>query len=691
MRTPEKDQEDHDSMDPSEDRGTVGSLPLTSSTSFTATPPLPIRNQGSGEALIKFKSGVVRGGGEKVEQGGGWIDSNRFGSQAGSIFRLLSKLEDLSVEKSIHLPRLVLLGNQSVGKSSLVEVISGITVPRCFGTCTRGPLDVITRPPGSEDEEEGEEVVVVGKNGGGGAKLFEPKWSAKVSLKIRKVGGGGNLSGTGGDGGFRVIPFGPRIQDQSKVSERLRRAAVALRNLNHNQGGGGGRGGMMVGNLKEFLWMDLEELSGYEGSGGSEVNFFTDRIEVEVVGSGMPPLRFTDLPGIFTNGDREEIETVEAMILDEIKDPECLIAQVASLSMDYANQSSFNLSGKVDPGGERTIGIFTMPDLLQLEGDLSWLPVLRGEKARLRHGWHVVKCPSPRDLSNVPTMGGGAEGRERNEQDFFQRSDTAWASVASEIDQDFLRKRLGSRNLCSFLGGLLLQRVKKRLPGCLDSIREARLLKEDQLSELPKGREEDLLSSLSPLEELFNLCRDLTTKFNHLCCESDELLQAEEKLRLSVSDCSPDYVPFSSEEIEDHEVEALFVPRPFHPSSSASGSSIVPPPSRPCPSENDLDSEILDQDSKRLTKDQIRRMKNLDQVRIALRLQRTYLPSAVGLLATTHQVDAQGRFAKVSKPYVKQTKSALGQVINRLIHQVFQEWPDLKGRVTWSTGCFRNT
>ena len=37
----------------------------------------------------------------------------------------------------LDIPVIAVLGSQSAGKSSLIEAISGITLPRASGTCTR--------------------------------------------------------------------------------------------------------------------------------------------------------------------------------------------------------------------------------------------------------------------------------------------------------------------------------------------------------------------------------------------------------------------------------------------------------------------------------------------------------------------------------------------------------------------------
>ena len=41
------------------------------------------------------------------------------------------------MQVDIDLPQIAVIGSQSAGKSSLIESISGITLPRAAGTCTR--------------------------------------------------------------------------------------------------------------------------------------------------------------------------------------------------------------------------------------------------------------------------------------------------------------------------------------------------------------------------------------------------------------------------------------------------------------------------------------------------------------------------------------------------------------------------
>ena len=52
-----------------------------------------------------------------------------------------------SVQVDIDLPVIAVTGSQSAGKSSLIESISGITLPRASGTCTRFVLALCRSVP----------------------------------------------------------------------------------------------------------------------------------------------------------------------------------------------------------------------------------------------------------------------------------------------------------------------------------------------------------------------------------------------------------------------------------------------------------------------------------------------------------------------------------------------------------------
>lgn len=72
---------------------------------------------------------------------------------------IINMLRDCGTEGITKLPKIAVIGNQSAGKSSLIEAISQIKLPRASGTCTRCPMEVILR-------------------------RSSEKWRAKVSLRF---------------------------------------------------------------------------------------------------------------------------------------------------------------------------------------------------------------------------------------------------------------------------------------------------------------------------------------------------------------------------------------------------------------------------------------------------------------------------------------------------------------------------
>ena len=73
------------------------------------------------------------------------LGSTAYSSLSAGVIDLGNQLRALGVTSDIRLPTLVTAGNQSSGKSSVVEAIAGIPLPRSSGTCTRCPTDVRMR------------------------------------------------------------------------------------------------------------------------------------------------------------------------------------------------------------------------------------------------------------------------------------------------------------------------------------------------------------------------------------------------------------------------------------------------------------------------------------------------------------------------------------------------------------------
>ncbi|EAT79567.2 hypothetical protein SNOG_13240 [Parastagonospora nodorum SN15] len=70
------------------------------------------------------------------------------GAHVKDIITTINRLEGLGLQRlKIPLPKIIVLGEQSTGKSSVIEAISEIKTPRSTGTCTRCPLFIKLESP----------------------------------------------------------------------------------------------------------------------------------------------------------------------------------------------------------------------------------------------------------------------------------------------------------------------------------------------------------------------------------------------------------------------------------------------------------------------------------------------------------------------------------------------------------------
>ncbi|OJA11455.1 hypothetical protein AZE42_08343 [Rhizopogon vesiculosus] len=70
-----------------------------------------------------------------------WVDvdisTTDYARRRRELMEMMADLRSMGADTLIDLPAVVVIGGQSAGKSSLVEAVSGINVPRDSGTCTR--------------------------------------------------------------------------------------------------------------------------------------------------------------------------------------------------------------------------------------------------------------------------------------------------------------------------------------------------------------------------------------------------------------------------------------------------------------------------------------------------------------------------------------------------------------------------
>ncbi|KAH0382871.1 P-loop containing nucleoside triphosphate hydrolase protein, partial [Aureobasidium melanogenum] len=346
------------------------------------------------------------------------------GRPVQKLVQLIKELEQLGVETTnLPLPKIVVVGDQSAGKSSLIEGISGIKVPRSDGTCTRCPLQ-ITLYSSSEPDAAA--------------------WSCAVSLQQKfSFDPEAIIDGRERYGKWRenhtpaTIPFAI-VNDKNDLENILSRAQRATLNPGDNP----------LNYLNNAISVEKMPML---------VEFSPNKIILDITAPGQPSLSFIDLPGVVqqmtTAKDKWLVNLVENFVIDHINQGNSLILLARSMESDFANSSGAKL---IDECGAlaRTVGCLTKPD--------RWPPgsraqhiknVLHGDAFAVGHGYFVTKQPNQLELNNNIS----ADDARSSEDQFFTQ-----APWSTEL-QDF-QERFGTFKLRDFLSIKLTNQILVTLP-----------------------------------------------------------------------------------------------------------------------------------------------------------------------------------------------------------------------------------
>ncbi|KAG8987401.1 hypothetical protein FRB90_003367, partial [Tulasnella sp. 427] len=157
---------------------------------------------------------------------------------------ILKSLHSTGIQNELDLPQIVVIGSQSVGKSSLIESMSGLTLPRDTGTCTRCPMECRLQ--------------------------YGEVWSCEISLRFHVDRTGRALATV------RNVPFGPKLYNAEDVEKMLRRAQRAI----------------LRPELDPTLFIDDSDLHVF----GVPLTFSGNCVCIQVTGPKVPDLYFYDLP-----------------------------------------------------------------------------------------------------------------------------------------------------------------------------------------------------------------------------------------------------------------------------------------------------------------------------------------------------------------------------------------------------------
>ncbi|KAK3670782.1 hypothetical protein LTR78_009354 [Recurvomyces mirabilis] len=297
--------------------------------------------------------------------------------------QMLLKIDRLfacGVGEQIDLPQIVVVGDQSSGKSSVLEGLIRKPLPRDSGLCTRFATQIIFR---RADKEE-------------------------ISVSILAD---------------RDAP----VEERNAIEAWERTEVKALDSDTFSN---------IMREAHEVMGLDHPS-----SSSDMRKTFSNHVLRLEVTGPNQEHLSVIDVPGIFRNPTpgvttKSDIALVRRMVLEYMKNARSVMLAVVPANVDIATQEILELAADVDPTGDRTLGVLTKPDLVDGGAEIRVIDIIEGRTLSLKLGWHVVRNPGQQQLLVADT------DRDALELDFF-RTEAPWKSLShSHTGIESLRNRL---------------------------------------------------------------------------------------------------------------------------------------------------------------------------------------------------------------------------------------------------------
>ncbi|KAF2838178.1 hypothetical protein M501DRAFT_936274 [Patellaria atrata CBS 101060] len=170
-----------------------------------------------------------------------------------------------------------------------------------------------------------------------------------------------------------------------------------------------------------------------------------DPIQLRIYSPNVPDLSLIDLPGYIQVVGRDqppELKEKISELCDKYIQAPNIVLAISAADVDLANSTALRASRKVDPRGERTIGVITKMDLVE---PARAVDLLTDQKYALRLGYVGVISKPPQQLNNVFRRGSGniSSAIIRNENAFFSSHPLEFGPQSElDVGTTTLRKKL---------------------------------------------------------------------------------------------------------------------------------------------------------------------------------------------------------------------------------------------------------
>jgi GTP-binding protein EngB required for normal cell division len=170
-----------------------------------------------------------------------------------------------------------------------------------------------------------------------------------------------------------------------------------------------------------------------------------DPIQLTISSPHVPDLSLIDLPGyIQVVGHDQPLELKQKIsdLCDKYIQPPNVILAISAADVDLANSTALRASRRVDPRGERTIGVVTKMDLVD---PIRGASILNDKKYPLRLGYVGVVSKLPPQTTSLFKKGSGniSSAISKNEHTYFSSHPLEFGSEAGvNVGTTTLRKKL---------------------------------------------------------------------------------------------------------------------------------------------------------------------------------------------------------------------------------------------------------
>ncbi|XP_053992599.1 dynamin-A-like isoform X2 [Hylaeus volcanicus] len=347
-----------------------------------------------------------------------------------SVLHIINQLQDLTVSIQVNtsnslkldLPQIVVVGSQSVGKSSILECLVGKSfLPKGTGMVTRRPL------------------ILQLKNTTTVLNAYKKKIITACDIPYLKY--------------LKLI-------DEDRLFLELKENQFFLLDeasvINFSMDIAQKECGCFLHEPdKIYVDFDLireEIISETERLLGRTNSISPKPILLRIYSPRIADITLIDLPGIIKIPLLHQPGDIEVQILNLMKTyishENSFILAISAANVDIANSDALKLAREVDPSGERTLGIITKCDLM--DNQTNALDILSGERYPLKRGYIGVVCPSERSMIKKDGIASIIK-----EEKFFFSKNTAYSSIQHRCGIGFLMESLNK---------MFLTHIEKKVP-----------------------------------------------------------------------------------------------------------------------------------------------------------------------------------------------------------------------------------